>query len=59
MAHKDADQIETMALNWRAVSLWTIAVACTYMSSHLKFRPKTFEEVSCMSGVFASSVCNN
>ena len=51
MAHEAAEQMETMELNWGTVNLWTIAAACTYMASHLEVRPKTFEEVSRMSGV--------
>ena len=50
--------MEIMELNWVTVNPWTIAAACTYMAFHLRFRAKTFEEVSLMSGVPSASIRN-
>ena len=60
IAHKLADQMETLRINWGTVNPCTIAAACTYMSSHLNLlgRRKTFREVSLMSGVPSARIRN-
>ena len=57
-ARDAAEQMETLELNWGTANPWAIAAACTYMVSQLEVRLKTFEEVSRMSGVLASSIRN-
>ena len=57
-AHKAANQMEIMELNWATVNSWTIAAACIYMVSHLQIRPKTFKKVSLMSSVPFASIRN-
>ena len=56
MAHKVAEKMDSMALDWKTVDLEIIAAACTYMASHLVFQGKSFEQISTVSGVNPASI---
>ena len=56
MAHKVAEKMDSMTLDWKTVNPEIIAAACTYTASHLVFQGKTFEQINAVSGVNPASI---